>query len=160
MNKLTTLEMEIAIADGMCTRQNLIVPNISWGMFGHECDLIVLTRAGLLWEIEIKVTRADLIKDKKKEHGHFDEKISRLYFAIPDYLIKSVEHIPERAGIMVVESETNSEAGTHRGHNTLIREPQVTGKYKLTDKERYQVARLGALRIFGLKKKIRKLKNG
>ena len=41
-------------------RANLIVPNISWGLGLHECDLLVLTSSGYATEIEIKVSKADL----------------------------------------------------------------------------------------------------
>lgn len=64
--KLKTIDIEVAVATYLNVRTNLIVPNISWGMFLHECDLLVLTPAGFAWEIEIKTTKADLIKDQKK----------------------------------------------------------------------------------------------
>ena len=147
MDKITTPEMEIALSLYFNRRTNLIVPNISWGFFNHECDLIVLTPAGYAWEIEIKVSRQDLIADKKKRHNHNDHRIKYLYFAIPEYLEKDIEHIPERAGIIIVY---NTERYGHRCR--VIRPPTaIANPYKFTDKDRYKIARLGALRIWTLK---------
>jgi hypothetical protein len=133
-------------------------------MFTHECDLLMLSKAGYATEVEIKVSKSDLIADKKKRHGHRDYKnrIKYLYFAIPEKLKDDIDHIPERAGIIVVREGTalryNSEAGkripTDYVTCDIIRKPETMSTYKFTDSERYQLARLGALRIWGLKKKI------
>ena len=66
---ITTTEMEVALAHYLNMRVNLIVPNISWGMFIHECDLLVITPAGYMWEVEIKVSKQDLSRDSKKRIG-------------------------------------------------------------------------------------------
>ncbi len=150
MDKITTPEMEIALSLYFNRRTNLIVPNISWGFFNHECDLTVLTPAGYAWEIEIKISRQDLIADKKKRHNHKDHRIKYLYFAIPDYLEKDIEHIPERAGIMLVY---HTEFYGLRCRQ--LRPPKaIPNPYKFTDKDRYRIARLGALRIWTLKTNI------
>jgi len=153
-SKITTLEMEIALANYFGIRQNLIVPNVSWGMDLHECDLFVLTPAGYGWEVEIKTGKADLLKDKNKRHGHYSSKIKFLYFAIPDYLERYTYQIPLRAGIIVVRPNNNYECGYWC---EKFRKPKANGSYKYTDLERLQLARLGALRIWGLKKKISSL---
>lgn len=152
-SKITTLEMEIALAQYFGIRQNLIVPNVSWGMDTHECDLFILTPSGYGWEVEIKVSKADLIKDKEKRHGHNSGKIKYLYFAIPDYLEKYIFEIPLRAGVIVVRPNKNYECGYWC---EKFRRPGANGNYKYTDSERLKIARLGALRIWGLKKKLLK----
>lgn len=154
MDKLKTPEMEIALAQHFNYRQNLIVPNVSWGLYLnrqplHECDLLVLTKSGYLWEVEIKVSKSDLIADKKKMHGHVNANIRRLYFALPHYLEDCIEHTPERAGIIIV---TVGAAGQLKCKQ--IRAPRNDRGYRLTDKEQYKMARLGALRIWALKNKI------
>lgn len=148
--KLKTVDIEIAVAEYMNPRQKLIVPNISWGMMLHECDLLVITGSGYAREIEIKVSKADLIKDKEKRHGHYSHKIKNLFFAIPDYLEKHKEHIPKRAGIITVSQ--NLYDGSLRCNT--IREAENTSDYKFSYEEKYNVARLGAMRIWGLKKKV------
>ena len=142
-------EMEIALAAYFNYRTNLIVPNVSWGMFLHECDLLIITKAGYAWEIEIKTSKYDLVRDKEKRHNHTSNKIKHLYFAIPDYLLVHQVHIPNFAGIVSV----------HRYNNGLltckkIREAKIKSKYKFTIEERYQVARLGSMRIWKLKNKL------
>lgn len=153
---MTTWEIVYAISRKFNYRQNLIVPNISWGFFIHECDVFIVTKSGYAIEVEIKITKSDLIKDKRKTHGHRSNKIKRLYFAIPEKMIKHIEHIPQRAGIITVNPH---------GRCTVIRKPVInTNAIKLTDQEKFMVARLGALRIWGLqqtnymlKKKVKEL---
>lgn len=147
--------MEIALSEYFGWRKCLIVPNVSWGLYlnrqtMHECDLLILTKAGFLWEVEIKVSLSDLISDKKKRHGHRNSNIKRLYFAIPKHLKNNIKHIPERSGIISVHySDFNG-----RYICKEIRKPVQDKGYKLNDSEKYQMARLGAMRIWGLKKKL------
>lgn len=150
IKKLTTLDMEIALIKHFNPRQNLPITNVSWGMFNHECDLFILTSSGYGYEIEIKVSRSDLIKDKDKAHGHIDSRIKYLYFAVPYYLEKDVEHIPNHAGILIVSDENKVYPAVK-----IIRKPEQKGNYKFSIDEQYQLARLGALRILGLKQKIK-----
>jgi hypothetical protein len=160
IDKLKTDEMEVALARYFNPRQKLVVPRIAWGFsnISHECDLIVLTKSGYLYEVEIKISKQDLIKDIKKNHHHNSEYIKFLYFAIPDYLKDGMDKIPERAGILVVSRNTEhqrSDSKLSYGFNVVImRKPQLQSKHKLTDEERYQIARLGALKIWGLKEKL------
>ncbi len=158
-----TLDMEVAVAYYFSPRLNLIVPNVSWGMFGHEVDLCVLSPAGYATEVEIKVDRADLIKDKEKRHGHRSTLIKYLYFAIPEHLEKDIEHIPERAGIIVVKWNAPWDDRIYSGRLIKgwwsckkIREAKVNTKCKWTDKQRLDLLRLGAMRIWGLKTKLQK----
>lgn len=148
--------MEIALAEYFGIRRNLIVPNVSWGMEIHECDLFVLTPAGYGWEIEIKISKADLMKDKEKRHNHNSYKIKFLYFAIPDYLEQYREEIPRQAGIIIIGKKRHGRIGDIYEYYDCekIRQPQRNSNYKYTDSERLQLARLGALRIWGLKKKL------
>ncbi len=153
-NKITTLEMEISLSKHFNWLQNLIVPNVSWGMFVHECDLLILTPAGYLTEVEIKVSKADLKKDKEKRHKHnSSKKIKYLYFAIPNYFKDYEEHIPERAGIITVKPGHHS---VYNGGCEVIRKAEIQNKYQVTEKDRYKLAWLGALRIWKLKEKLYK----
>lgn len=148
---MKTLNMEIALATWF-TGSNIVVPNISWGLGIHECDLLVLTKVGYALEVEIKVSKSDLKKDVEKTHGHESNLIKALYFAIPEKLVSSIEHIPERAGIIVVEKHHNG------NFCKLLRKPVINKQArKLTGEEQFTVVRLGAIRIWGLKVKIQKL---
>lgn len=147
-------EVEIAVVNYFGARQHLIVPNVSWGFPGllYEADLVVVTRAGYAKEIEIKVSKADLIKDKEKKHNHGCAKFKELYFAIPEKLLKDKEHIPEKAGILVCE-KIKYDDGVYYGAK-LERPAKINGGEPLSLKDKYELARLGTLRIWNLKKKI------
>lgn len=149
--------MELAIAEYFNVRQNLIVPNVSWGFGIHECDLFLVTKSGFCYEIEIKVTKSDLLVDAKKRHHHLSPKIRKLFFAIPEYLVDTIPRIPAAAGILVISI---------RGENLLkFSCQQVRGALvnpcavPLSAEQRFDIARLGALRIWTLKKKIREMKD-
>ncbi len=154
---MTTAEMEIALSSYFDYRVNLIVPNVHWGMDIHECDLLMVSRHGYCTEIEIKVTKADLKADAKKRHGHRSNKIKYLYFALPDYLENAAEFVPARAGIILIRPSMSSAdpAYVRRPQCRTLRPAVVNkGAQKMTDRDQYKVARLGALRIWSLKRKL------
>lgn len=86
---MTSLEIELAVANLFDFRKRLIIPNISWGMGIHECDLLMITKSGHAMEIEIKTSAYDLGRNLKKHYGHKSKLIKRLFFAIPESLNKS-----------------------------------------------------------------------
>lgn len=153
--KLCTADIEVALMRWINIRQNLTVPRVAWGtVVGHECDLLSLSRAGYAAEYEIKVSKADLKKDLEKPHGHVSPWVRRLYFAVPEDLVEACfEYSPARAGILGVKKRG-------RGYTvTLHRPPVINGNAsKWSEKQRYGLARLGALRIYGLTKKLLKCK--
>lgn len=146
---MNCLEMEIAIFREFNPRRNLIVPNVSWGLLLHEIDILVLRPSGVAIEIEIKVSKSDLIADKSKDHAHNSDKISMLYFAVPSNLLVYSEHIPSHAGIIEVRED---------GVCRYYRNAEEKSKYRFTQEERFQLARLGTMRISSLKNKIFQLK--
>jgi hypothetical protein len=155
MSDIKASDIEIAIARYFNPRQNLIVPNISWGMGLHECDILIASAKGYLTEIEIKISAADLKKDAMKRHGHYDRmgRIKKLYFTMPKKMTHLCEYVPERAGILsyYVDDTGNS-------HIREIRPARANAKARpLNDKEMYEMARLGSMRIWGLKRKIKYL---
>lgn len=133
---------------------NLIVPNVYWSMFLYELDLLILTKSGYAYEVEIKVSKQDLNNDLNKKHQHSSKKIKYLYFAIPEKLLKHEHLIPEKAGILVIKKNRND-----KYYCSLYRKPTMLNNYKFTNDERYQIARLGTIRIWNLKKKILKYEN-
>ena len=157
MKKLKTIDMEVSVANFLNWRTNIIVPNISWSFFNHECDLLRLSKAGFATEIEIKISKADLIKDNGKRHGHYHKKIKHLYFAIPGYLQDHIEHIPNHAGIIIVDSEKLIDLRYHTTHKCrILRAPTKQSDYIFTAGERLRLLELMAMRIWGLKKKLAK----
>ena len=156
--------MEVELCEFLNHRKNIVVPNVSWGMFSHECDLIRLTPSGYCSEIEIKISKADLKKDQTKRHNHVDgngyreNKIKYLYFAIPEYLEDCSEYIPDRAGILILyESPANKYRDGYL-YFKEVRKPRSQCSYKFSEKERIRLLELMSMRIWGLKKKLAKMK--
>ena len=103
---VTTAEMEVAIAKYFNYRQHIIVPNLSWGFFSHECDLFLIRKSGFGFEVEIKRSKSDMLADFKKNHGHIDRRnrIVQLYYAFPIELLPKVEDlVPKECGIITVK---------------------------------------------------------
>jgi len=174
---MNTLDIEVAIIKGFNPRQNLIVPNVAWGIHDshytplHECDVLILSNSGYATEVEIKISKADLLKDASKRHHHIHGLIRRLYFAVPEKLKEiALASIPDNAGLIVVSLKevTNYHYHYGGGHTAYtdtitrvetVRECKVNTKaQKWDDKQRYQLARLGAMRILALKQKLQKIK--
>jgi hypothetical protein len=148
---MKTQEMEIALANHFNYRQNLIIPNVSWGFLDHEADLIVISKSNYLIEIEIKVSASDLKKDKNKKHSHCDRenRIKALWFVLPEALISHVNHIPENAGILIVSKNKNFY------RVKTMRSPKPYKKFrKLTDDEILKLYRLASMRTWSLKQKL------
>jgi hypothetical protein len=148
--------MECALANYFNYRTNLIVPNVCWGLDIHECDLFILSQAGYATEVEIKISIGDLRADAKKRHGHRSNRIKRLYFAMPlalgnKYHAMIHELVPERAGILLVREKDDDwrQPKIIKGREAV---KQRTSRF--TDTERYKIARLGAIRIWPLKRKL------
>ena len=152
------LDVELALARKFDHRTNLIVPNISWGLgFNHELDLAVLTHSGYLWEVEIKMTKSDLKRDKKKGHGHYSNRIARLYFSYPEDMDgpEIREHIPPRAGIVIVRNSQIRGTRIIQAHADVVRAPVRNRDARALDKaEQETMHKLAAMRIWSLKEHI------
>ena len=84
---MTAREVEIGVADKFNYRQNVIVPNVSWGIgLRYEADLVVLRPSGYAVEVEIKVNASDIKADLKKRHQHDSKLFRELWFAVPEEL--------------------------------------------------------------------------
>lgn len=60
---LSITQIELGLAQYFNFRNNVIVPNVSWGLLNHEADLLILNKSGYLTEIEIKRTPSQYEKD-------------------------------------------------------------------------------------------------
>lgn len=147
MNFETCIEIETVIAHYFNPRRNIIVPNVWWGLgLNHECDLFIVTKGNYAYEVEIKISKSDLIADGFKLHLHGSNKIRKLYFAIPRKMENCLDLIPDKAGVFIID---------HSGYLTKSREAKInTLARPLTSEERLKVAELGTMRIWRLKKNI------
>lgn len=94
-------------------RHIAVVPNVSWGLIPWEADLLVLSKARYLSEIEIKISmadwKADLAKTKFRPDAYSEyerpEKLVKFFwYAAPPELAKRFEEvgIADTAGVLSV----------------------------------------------------------
>ncbi len=141
---MTTMEIEIAAARWFKHRENIIVPNVWWGLgLPYEADLVVLRPSGFAVEVEIKTNATDLKADRKKRHQHDSRLFAELWFAVPAGL-SGCPDIPERAGVL----ELSQGKPTCR----LIRKAKrYRHAIRWSDQQRLKLLHLGCMRIWGLK---------
>jgi DNA polymerase III psi subunit len=150
--------MEIALAGFFGYRQNQIVPNVSYGLWIHECDLLIVSQAGYCTEVEIKISISDLKADFKKEHQHKSKKIKYFYYAIPESLKeKALPLIPDHAGLIIVKSHTiNVWEPTYC---SIVKSPIVNKNARtLTSDELIKLGHLASMRIWTLKEHLKKIR--
>lgn len=158
---ISTIDMEIGISNLFDYSRNIIVPNLSWGFNIHECDLFIVRESGYAFEVEIKRSKSDLIKDFKKNHNHQDKenRLCELYYAIPTDLLDSCQTIiPENAGIIVCKNVYTKKGKKKQVANIIKKAKRIKGARRLTQEEQFKIARLAGMRIWGLKKKLSILK--
>ena len=80
---LTEGLLQLAVAQHVGWWRHTVVPNLClW----HEMDVAVLTRAGCLWEFEIKVSQADFNRDRLKDAPK----------VIPPRALEWMNHLPNK----------------------------------------------------------------
>lgn len=145
---ISAVEIEVALAEFLDYRKNIIVPRVERGAGLHECDLLMLRPTGYATEFEIKISKGDLMKDAKKEHGHESDKIKEMYYAVPMNLVSTtLSVIPKKYGIIGVIRKGDSGLECRE-----IRPAEHQKARKWTDDEAYQLMRLNAMRVWKLKK--------
>lgn len=141
---LSENKMQYYLANYFDERRNIIIPNVYWGYFDYETDLIICTPSGYLYEIEIKTSKADLKRDLKKSHNHNSKHFKKLYFAIPKSLGGYSYLIPSHAGVIIVSESGLCEKFREAKNNTVAN--------PLSIEDRFKLARLGTMRIWKLYK--------
>lgn len=162
---MTCIEIEIALMEHYDFRRNLIVPGITpvSGLVPFEVDMFVLTTSSMAYGIEIKTSKSDLRADFKKSHqkrlslSEFSVldmqrvfgKFKYFLYAVPESMVEyALEVIPDFFGVIKCKRVND------RVYASIARPPLLLHKYKWSDSERYEVARLGAMRVYNLKKRI------
>ncbi|MFW6246844.1 MAG: hypothetical protein ACOC22_01565 [bacterium] len=154
---VTTIEMEVAISKMFGIRKHIIVPNLSWGLALHECDLFVMRKSGYAVEVEIKRTFSDFKKDFEKRHRHIDRqnRIVEFYYAFPEELYdRCKDLVPEQAGVILCRSSLDYKKRFKVKSYIKKKAKRSSTARALTEKEQHQVTRLAALRIWSLKERI------
>ena len=150
---MTANEVEICVAKHFGWRQNIMVPNVSWGLgLRYEADMVILRPSGWAIEIEIKVARADIGADLKKHHSHNSKMFRQLWFALPEEIADDLR-IPQNAGILAMVKHTWKNASTR--FVKVIRPAKLNPMArKLTESENRKLLELGVMRIWSLKEHI------
>ena len=168
--RISTLEMEARLMYYLDINANLVVPNITniSGLVMFEADMLSLSKSGYATAIEIKVSKADLKNDLKKQHiinkdsftyglDFYYKNLKYFYYAVPEYLEEeALKQIPSFCGLLVLKEVSYSHWNTNYKKKQIefVREAKVLFQTKWDDKMRYNLARLGTMRIMSLKYKL------
>lgn len=152
---LSIHEIELAIAQAFGVRNNIIVPNVSWGFFAtHEADLVIINKTGYMTEVEIKRSWQDFLNDFKKHTTHDEGKVMWKYFAVPQSLCeKAWQYLCDnghRDWGVIQYTESGGAWVVHSPNNI---HDKIASK-KLFLEEKLAIARLGCMRIWSLKEKL------
>jgi len=161
--------LQVAIMNLFDVRESIIVTNVSkqMALVPFETDVLVLRKNGYAYGFEIKTSLSDLKADFKKaqhksvyvnEFGNivglqkYFGKFRKFYFAVP-YNLKdaALELLPNHIGLYVLYLGDNEE-----NVFKLEKEGSVISNYNWTDSEKFELARLGTMRIKGLLQKLAK----
>lgn len=144
---LDAVQVELVVARHFNYRQNIIVPNVWWGLgLGYEADMVVLRPSGWAVEVEIKVTAADIRRDlDKRRLAHHSPLFRQLWFAVPEALASN-EYIPQQAGVLAVTLNRGVYQATTQRSAALNKEAR-----QWTELEQMKLLHLGLMRIWGLK---------
>jgi len=147
--------VERTVARHFDIRQNVIVPNVYWGIgLSYEADVVVLRPSGYAVEVEIKVSASDIKADLKKSHCHDSKLFKELWFAVPECL-EAHPDIPARAGVLsIVKVEASS--WYLSGYKVKrVRSPETNKTaVKWSDRKRLSLCRLATMRCWDLKDKL------
>ena len=153
---MKSTDIEIAVSALINFRVNVIVPNVSWGLgLNHECDVLVLDSKNRFTEIEIKISKSDLMRDLKKIHGHRSKYISRLAFAVPFELVETCEKVLDKSvGIIVVKAISKG-VGTYYEATWYRQCRHNKFSEKVPEKMIRKFFELGCMRIWTLKRHLK-----
>ena len=165
----TMIKAVFAINRAMSTTYSVAIPNC-YTQCDNEADLFFIRKSGFSDEVEIKVSRSDLLQDKKKMVCYRELAVNE--WRLPEHLrppwkkpkydardageltcnyfwyaikegIGSIQDIPEYAGLIVVNSV---------GKAGIVRWPRRLHGRKLTFEQRYKFACKLHYRYWGVSK--------
>jgi hypothetical protein len=143
--KVTATEiMRTVVSAKFPPRRYAVCPNVSWSILPWEADLLVVSPSGISHEVEIKVTVADLWRDRHKRkwqgegpHAYVDY----FWYAVPQGMeSEALERAREvGAGVMVVG---------HAYHPDIILQPKRSRRVKSDAVTAAAIHRLAGLRFW------------
>lgn len=172
---LYEIEVAIAKSDEFSYKRNIVAFNvmgISENLkLYHECDILVLSKAGYLTEIEIKRSWADFLADFKKPHRIKevpDRIIKYFYYCLPEsFLNRAYSELEERkinySGIVTYDENLiisvhgcrfNRTNSMFQGDKCSYGKRAMHPHRKLFLEERLELARLASMRAIMLREKL------
>jgi hypothetical protein len=163
-NNMSYTETNIAkgLAFGLQPRSVLVVPNCSWT--GSECDLLVIEQRLRIIDVEIKISRADLRADAKKdkwwvgrpwsrrglpgERRQWPDKVWKHYYVLPAHIWadKLLDSINKASGVILVELDGRCKGGLRI---TVKRKATPNKEAKpISAADAIDLARLASLRMW------------
>ncbi|MBQ6097895.1 MAG: hypothetical protein IJK99_09130 [Bacteroidales bacterium] len=155
LTELSVHDIEYALCRYYDIRKHIIVPNVSWGFFReHEADLVVITKANYLIEIEIKRSWRDFLKDFRKDSFHADNRITEFYYCVPDCMVEACkEHLYSDPALERKYGKIGLISFDESGNICFVRDGRKRISLKLTTAEVLEIARLGVLRFWDTRRK-------
>jgi hypothetical protein len=106
---------------------HLCFPNVY--ICGGEMDMAVVTRARMLWEVEVKLTLADwkIDEHKRKWQSPSRRHVARFFYAVPRELLSCVPtFVPPEVGLLSISETLISEVRAARISRTAPRVSDTT----------------------------------
>ena len=155
LTELSVHDIEYALCQYYGLRKHIIVPNVSWGFFReHEADLVVITKANYLTEIEIKRSWRDFLKDFRKDSYHNDNRITEFYYCVPECMVEAVKEFLYRDSTLELKyGKIGLISFDEQGNICFVRDGRKRISLRLTTAEVLEVARLGTLRFWDTRRK-------
>lgn len=164
-----------SVIAGAISRQTLarkcvvLVDNCNWT--GHECDVLAVTMNLRIIDVEVKISRADLKADAKKDkwwhrigwsshHGPdaprlHPRKVWKHYYALPAEIWRPelLASLPSPAsGVILMREQGNT--GTPVVAEVVRRATPARDAYRLNPEEVMDIARLANLRMWDAYKRL------
>ena len=154
--KIDTFRMEMELSKFFNRHQNIIVPNVYWGLnFKYEIDLLVLSQSLYATEIEIKISKSDIKQDLNKScYAHKSNRIKKFFYAVPDYL-ENCKYLPTDCGLIVVKKIN------HLRYKCIIKRAPRLNKNarKFTESEYIKLLKLSYHRMWCAKESFYRIKH-
>ena len=167
-------EIEVALAKHFeYLKSNIVVFNIIGETcdipIQHECDCLVISKAGYLTEVEIKRSWTDFLNDFKKKHLKREPVIKYFYYCIPEKLLNKAydkldEECAKNEGFNYSEIITYDEdlhitvcgkrIKSWRKIGSFDYITPALGYQKLYLEQKLAIARLGCIKTIKEKKKV------
>lgn len=146
-------------------RNDIMIPNLSWGLLDYEADFVAINRSGYMTEIEVKRSWEDFKADFRKLHTHNDARVYRFAYCVPQgiaercvtYIRESNPDTPDWQLPAVIYYTEDGEIGF--SDLCVMDNYHAVKRRKLFLEEMLTVARLGQIRYWNLLEKINEKKD-